>query len=866
MQNLLKQVLVSPRLNAGFVLQIPISHKLCLLYKYLSSSLNYINKKERMSNRKRIVAIPKTTTTTTTFLPTSIAGCQLWLDGADATTKTFSGSNLTVWNDKSGNARHMNSLPPSANAGASVYPTSGTSINGLATVNFIPQSGIKQSTTLGGVTNLFWVGRIAAPGANYGENYYFLLGHDNSYDWCGRPYGDKFVDLTYTQSGIYNASPVSLFTPDANAIANATFSSVYMPSAPNVSILSVAGITGSTNYQGLCYDRIYHHGWCGDLAEVIIFSTALSTPNRQTIESYLAQKWGLTASLTAGHPGLTTSVYIQTVALAVPKQKISSIPKMIFVSFLPTSITGCALWMDGADPAGNGVVPANGATVSTWADKSGTGNNATRLGGSMTYTTSRGVVFDGTSASGYSVPSGTFPTGNTYYSIFLVVETSLPANKYSHMFSSGSAVGGQAIDIPIYPNGLVETGWWTTNIQSAAGVVTANTKIILGTTYNSSGLRLYGNATSIAFSSSLGARNSPSTLGYIGTPPGGPGGSQNFIGTMYEALLFSGEMTNTQHQNVESYLAQKWGLTSSLPVGHPGLTTTVYGTTTAAPTVRQKIRALPPPVLLVSYTQAFAYTGANQTFVVPATTTSITVYMWGAGGGGYYPTQSYGGAGCYLTGTLTVTPGETLSILVGQGGTIQYPAQTGVATRFGGGGPIISTGGNGNAQYNGSGGGRSAIQRSGADIVSAGAGGGCGTQAGSGNGHDGGTGSWTGTGGNGANDKYGLGGTQSAGGASQGNGLAGTALIGGRSDPWGGGGGGGYYGGGGGSDNNAYGSGGGGGSSYTALLTNASGSNGTLNVAPNTASIYYVSGVAVGGTQALSGNGGNGRIVLVYMA
>ena len=238
--------------------------------------------------------------------------------------------------------------------------------------------------------------------------------------------------------------------------------------------------------------------------------------------------------------------------------------------------------------------------------------------------------------------------------------------------------------------------------------------------------------------------------------------------------------------------------------------------------------------------------------------------MWGAGGGGYYPIQSYGGAGCYLTGILSVNSGETLKILVGQAGTVQYPAQSGVTTRFGGGGGIPSSGGNGNAIYNGSGGGRSAIQRGGSDIVSAGAGGGGGTQYNQVSGHNGGTGSWTGTGGNGAEDKYGLGGTQTAGGATQGAGQVGTALVGGQSDPWGGGGGGGFFGGGGGSDNGTFGSGGGGGSSYTDLLSSKSGSNGILNVAPNTGSPYYVSGVAIGGIQSTSGNGGPGLIVLTY--
>ena len=244
--------------------------------------------------------------------------------------------------------------------------------------------------------------------------------------------------------------------------------------------------------------------------------------------------------------------------------------------FKPTDIGGCSLWLDGTDPAGTSVQPASGSTISTWVDKSGNARNATQVGGSLTYSSTKGVTFDGGSSSYYSVPSGTFPTGNTFYSFFLIVRTSLPAGKYSHLFSSGSPAGGQAIDIALYPNGLVETGWWTTNIQSATGIVSANTTIMLGSTYNSTGLFLYGNGTTIASSTTLGSRNSAASLGYVGAAPGAVNSDQNFIGTMFEAILFSAALTDPQRQQVESYLAQKWGLRQQLPQGHPGTRGIVY--------------------------------------------------------------------------------------------------------------------------------------------------------------------------------------------------------------------------------------------------------------------------------------------------
>lgn len=58
-----------------------------------------------------------------------------------------------------------------------------------------------------------------------------------------------------------------------------------------------------------------------------------------------------------------------------------------------------------------------------------------------------------------------------------------------------------------------------------------------------------------------------------------------------------------------------------------------------------------------------------QEFTVPAGVTQIGVHMWGAGGGGASCSAiNRGGGGGYTTGTIPVTPGETLNVIVGHGG------------------------------------------------------------------------------------------------------------------------------------------------------------------------------------------------------
>ncbi len=78
-------------------------------------------------------------------------------------------------------------------------------------------------------------------------------------------------------------------------------------------------------------------------------------------------------------------------------------------------------------------------------------------------------------------------------------------------------------------------------------------------------------------------------------------------------------------------------------------------------------------------TQTFDYTGSNQTFIVPAGVTSVIVECWGGGAAGSNAgiASGGGGGGAYTKGTLTgLTPGNSLTIIVGAGGTVSATQAT----------------------------------------------------------------------------------------------------------------------------------------------------------------------------------------------
>lgn len=281
-------------------------------------------------------------------------------------------------------------------------------------------------------------------------------------------------------------------------------------------------------------------------------------------------------------------------------------------------------------------------------------------------------------------------------------------------------------------------------------------------------------------------------------------------------------------------------------------------------------------------------TQGNDNFTVPTGVTSINVKMWGAGGGGgaggTAAAGASGGGGGYASGSIAVTPGETLSVYIGGGG------QPGVRNQAGGGG-----GGGGHTSLmrdtsllglaaggGGGGGGRNSSSNTGG---AGGAGGGSsglgGTAAGVAGGGGGGTASAGGGGGSGGNNT-GTSGISLTGGAgadgrtnqgADGSGATGGLATGGNGGginntarAGGGGGGSGFFGGGGGSgsNNNSGGGGGGGGSSYLpgGSLTAGSGIN------PGNAADPARNGAGAGGgggaVNGVGSGGGDGLVVITF--
>ena len=760
--------------------------------------------------------------------PPTIPNCILWLDAGDSATITGT-TTMSAWKDKSG--KNNNCSFSGAVSYSSNTVTTTTSSYFYAPVDIRRQNLpsmtlviVYSYTPNSGTQSALW----GSDGNGGGWNRLQIL------DFVNQP--------TYTFYISDGNGTGNYYVSGLNTSYTVVYTCVINNHVVNAYVNGISALTqfteNSTSANGdanIYFSRIQTDGGFGTAIkfnEILMYSTTLTSTQIQSVNTYLTNKWTVTGTNVSATPSTLPSNHL-------------FYPLKPFVrQFNPTDIDGCVLWLDGADGSS---MTLSGTTVTQWNDKSGNGNSTTTTTGTSTWTASainglNAVQFN--SASWFLGPSvnngavvtvfavGTMTGGNSgtgaRTDTLRMVSLATPSvHDYASTLTTCAIIRyGTTTSIYAYRTG---TG------DLSTGVVGLSTPFIACSQYDGTNHTMYVNGTAgtpVATSGNFGY----TTYG-IGCDPALDNTPWNgFVG---EVIIYNAALTTQQRQQVEGYLAAKWGLKSSLP----------------------------PPVTTLFYNGGNGYSGSIQNYTVPNGVTSINVALWGGGGASsaQYVGNGRGGSGAYITGTLAVTPGEILGILVaGYGGASSSPSQGG----YGGGGygnygantysgGPTTNGGNGTG-----GGGRSAIQRGGTDIVTVGGGGGAGYS-------QGGDAAWTGTATAGTINGGG-GGTSSSGGAAGSNGnptsfgvpTAGSKFQGGNGNNYGGGGGGGWYGGGGGNTAGGAGGDGGGGSSYTANLTNVSGANGSGGNPPGTSLSYYKSGVAVGGNCYTTQIGGPGLVVI----
>jgi hypothetical protein len=540
------------------------------------------------------------------FVPPAMSYCSLWLDAADRSTTykestfaTLAGQSDRVggWLDKSGFRNYAYNSTPDAELSkpiliSNVLRFSGNSFmvipnDRIITLPIETNAGtyfVVSKTTQATETTtpqvVFSYGTTELDPNNGGlRQMFYRDGAD------GTPAGTKsFAFDTFQTNRVFDTTDLRETLSMVSATQNTTTTAGWLNgnpflggTTPTSSTLQVGKITLGERF-GFIGAGVYDSDdsdvtafyLTGDIGEILVFNAVLPTNQRENIEGYLAWKWGLQALLPATHSYTLANYFYNNT-------------RPFLRNFVPTDISSCVMWFDGADlttmfqnTAGTTAVTGTGQSVQLWRDKSGVGNNLTSpsLSQSPILTTStnpRGLdmVFDG---GDYLSNTALVNDSNTYTKILVFYRTDgTSTNQFQRLFCYGTTTGDfQASDpsgINVQAGGPITTMILFKSNTGATFPIATNTYYIMTIVATPLTMSLFLNGSSTATPTiTLPNTNFNATTFRLGASFFG---GQNWPGRINEVISYNRQLSVSEYREVEGYLAWKWGLRSSLPATHP---------------------------------------------------------------------------------------------------------------------------------------------------------------------------------------------------------------------------------------------------------------------------------------------------------
>lgn len=248
---------------------------------------------------------------------------------------------------------------------------------------------------------------------------------------------------------------------------------------------------------------------------------------------------------------------------------ISSAPATPPIPFAPSDVVGLITWLDSS-------ALTNGATITSWVDKSSSAITFTKTGTPNIVVSQIGGLNYMNMTAGSAGTTNSFFTTGTYnfpasYSIFAVGYTTAgnsPSPEIAGLMGAGDLTlylrrTGNSFDA-VYGNNVA---WDNTPPTFGFNEGATTTPRIYEFTQDNSGIgaaNLYINGVSrVSSTGNTAARSN------FGLNVGARQNSQTWGGYLGEFLIFNSSISTTNRQKVEGYLAWKWNLVSDLPANHP---------------------------------------------------------------------------------------------------------------------------------------------------------------------------------------------------------------------------------------------------------------------------------------------------------
>ena len=237
------------------------------------------------------------------FLPNRLQGLSLWLKADSGV--TLDGSNVTAWADQSENGK--NATTENGGADSPIFVSSAQNSNPAIQFNNSALDGASFMRIASPAFNLknstaFFVAKqlnqiifarlfsfLSASGADYNTNDGLAVLYNNTTDprqfQIENNSGNAFENASnYEAFGVasYTITSGGLITPFFNSIAGTTHTNADMASTNGADALIAQG---SQFLGGSSLD--------GQIAEIVIYSRVLTTPERQQVEAYLNEKYAI---------------------------------------------------------------------------------------------------------------------------------------------------------------------------------------------------------------------------------------------------------------------------------------------------------------------------------------------------------------------------------------------------------------------------------------------------------------------------------------------------------------------------------------------------------------------------------------------
>lgn len=472
------------------------------------------------------------------FTPLSIANCQLWIDAMDTSSIGLSGNNVTSITDKSSNAFlfsnatgytrgvvSFNGSYPSffnANTGGSVHLGSNLSVSFTQPTTYF-SVGVKLSVAFGGLID----------SANSQNRHSLASQNAAIFAGIGGSATSNVLLSPFVYTSVFN-NTLSFQLTNGNVVTS------------NANV-------GSQNLQTMLLANRFslNENWDGHLCEILSYRGIVSASNRETIENYLAQKWG--------------------------------IQHQLLLYRAPTLITNtCAIWIDAMDGS---TLTLSGTTVTSIRDKSPNQylfSNATGYiwNGSTKFNGSYPSFYNGSLSQSANLGNNTsvvIPQPMTIFHVAAKINATISA----YIFDSANVNNRVAIlGRALYGGGsYVLEGTATlagTNFQMTSYANRNSSSILMNGTVNITSTTDIG--PSVLTTMLLGNRFSL---------------NENWDGHFCELLIFNGIVSDQQRGIIEGYLARKWGIVSGMNpylIGHQAPDITPAGRQQIIPVLNNTLR------------------------------------------------------------------------------------------------------------------------------------------------------------------------------------------------------------------------------------------------------------------------------------